>query len=66
MRPLRRNQSTMPREDRVRSHDGGNLLEHPPAEWTPLRRQAPSLIIGKAEAAPSGLKLFLEDSVFLY
>jgi len=63
MGPLERDQMPVPAHQGVRRHDRRDLVQHPPPEEVGLRRQSPTLVIGKAELPL--LALSLEDSFLL-
>ena len=51
----------MPREQRIRRHDGPNPRERPPAERLGFRGQADALIVG--ESHPPGTELLTQHAV---
>ena len=50
MVPLSGDQSSVPRQDGVRTEDRANISENSTAEQLPLRRQSSSLVVGQEEA----------------
>ena len=52
----------MPPQDRIRSYDSSNLLQHLPAEDLAFDRQTSSLVIIEEDASLS--ELLFEDLVF--
>src|SRR5262249_14054015 len=58
---LRGDEGSVPRQQRVRRHDRGELAQHPSAERPGLCGEPTTLIVGEAQA--SGSKLLAEDAV---
>jgi hypothetical protein len=56
-----RDELPMPRQERVRAHDSGDLLEHSPPQRLHLAGQANALIVG--EAQPARAELLAEHAV---
>jgi hypothetical protein len=54
--PLRCDEPSVPREDRVGGDDRSDRLEDPPAEGTALPRQTPALGVGKLQPRRSELR----------
>lgn len=63
VRPLRGNEPAVPRQDGVRCDDGRDRIEDFPAQRFPFGRQSTTLVVGEAQAPPTRLELFFEDSV---
>jgi len=60
--PVPGNEFTMPAEDRIRSHYGGQLLEHLAPEDLAFDGQAPTLVVVKEESPLP--ELLSEDAIF--
>jgi hypothetical protein len=53
--PVPGNELAMPTEDRIRSHDVGQFVEHFPAEGLAFDGQTPPLVVVEQDSAPSEL-----------
>ena len=62
--PLRCDQFTVPRQDRVGGHNGGDLAQNPPAKWLSFGRQSATLVVGETQASPIRFELLFQDAVF--
>jgi len=58
------NEFAMPAEDRIRSHDGGQLLEHLAPEDLAFDGQAPALVVVKEDSLLP--ELLSEDPILRY
>ena len=56
--PLCGDQTTMPGQDRVGSHDACDPSKYSPAEWFPFGSQSATLVVGQAHSTAAGLDLF--------
>jgi hypothetical protein len=63
--PFRGDQATVPSQDRVGCHDGGNLAQDLPPERLALRGQSPMLVVGQEHALAARLDRFFQDAVLL-
>jgi hypothetical protein len=63
VRPLRRDQATVPGQDRVGRDDRCDRVEHRATERLALGREAPSLVVGQTESLAA--KLLAQDAVLL-
>ena len=61
--PFRGDESTVPRQDGVRSHDCGDLAESLPAKGLPLGSQSATLIVSEAQASSTRFELFFQNSI---
>ena len=62
--PVPGNEFAMPAEDRIRSHDGGQLLEHLAPEDLAFDGQAPALVVVKEDSLLP--ELLPEDPILRY
>ena len=62
--PVPGNEFAMPAEDRIRSHDGGQLLEHLAPEDLAFDGQAPALVVVKQDSLLP--ELLSEDPILRY
>ena len=62
--PVPGNEFAMPAEDRIRSYDGGQLLEHLPPEDLAFDSQPPPLVVVKQDSVLS--ELLSENPILLY
>jgi len=63
IRPLGGDQLAVPREDRIRSYDRGDLAQGLPAQRLSFGRQSTALVIGKMQSLAARPELFFEDAV---
>ena len=61
--PFRSDESPVPREDRLRRDDGGDLAQGLPAQRLSFRRQSTALVVGETHAFPARLELLFQDAV---
>jgi hypothetical protein len=64
--PFNGNQFAVPREDRTRCHNGGDLAQHLPSQRFSFCRQPAALGVGTTKASPAGLELLFQYPVLFY
>ena len=61
--PLCGDEFTVPRQDRIGRHDGGNLPQDLLAQRLPLSRQSATLVVRETESFPARRELFFENTI---
>jgi hypothetical protein len=65
-RPFRRDEFTVPREDRVRRDDGRDLAQGFSTQRLTFGGQSATLVVGETQASPARPKLFHQNTILFY